>query len=150
MSLSPVLVWFLAGLLLVLAELFLPGVILVFFGLGAWLVAVTSALGLTEGLTSQLVVFGAGSLAMLLLLRRWFRSKLHGYVSADQDPADNLDNPAGEMVTVTVGIAPGSDAGRVEYKGAAWQARSNTAIPAGARARILETDGITLVVAPVA
>lgn len=148
MSLSPILVWFLVGLLLVLSELALPGVILVFFGLGAWLVAATCAMGLTQGLTSQLIVFGAGSLLLLLVLRRWLRGKLHGHQSADQDPAANLDNPAGDSVTVTVAVEPGNDEGRVEYKGAIWHARSDATIAVGSRARITETDGITLVVTP--
>lgn len=149
MSFSPILIWFLVGLALVLLELAAPGVILVFFGLGAWIVLITTALGLTSGLTSQLLVFGAASVILLVLLRRRFRNKLHGHESAGQSPADNLDNPAGDLVTVTVAVEPGADTGRVEYKGAEWQARSEVAIGAGQRARIHETDGITLVVTPV-
>ncbi|RKZ14386.1 hypothetical protein DRQ50_09030 [bacterium] len=148
MSISPVLVWFLAGLVLILLELAAPGVILVFFGLGAWVVVATTALGLTGGLTSQLLVFAVASLLLLVLLRRWFRNKLHGHESAGQSGADNLDNPAGDLVTVTVAIAPGSDSGRVEYKGATWSARSETSIAGGQRARIIDTEGITLVVTP--
>jgi membrane protein implicated in regulation of membrane protease activity len=146
MNVSPVLIWFLAGLVLVLLEFPLPGVILVFFGLGAWVTALTTALGLTPGLTAQLLTFGVSSLLLLVALRRWFRTRLHGHESGGQDPVENIDTPAGDLVTVTAAIVPGSEEGRVEYKGAAWRARSGESISAGRRAVIVETDGITLVV----
>lgn len=148
MNIDPVLIWFLAGLVLVLLEFAAPGVIIVFFGLGAWVAAITTWTGLTQGLTSQLLTAGISSLVLLVALRRWLRARLTGHVSDDQDPARNLDSDAGAVVTVTADITPGSDAGRVEFKGAAWHARSKTAIPAGARAVVVETDGITLVVKP--
>jgi len=149
MSISPILIWFLAGLALVLLEFAAPGVILVFFGLGAWITALTTLLGLTPGLTSQLLVFGISSVILLVVLRRWFRKRLFGHTSGDQDPLENLDTPAGDKVLVTVAVVPGSDAGRVEYKGAEWEARAVEPIAAGEPAVIVETDGITLVIKPV-
>jgi len=148
MSINPILIWFLAGLVLLLLEFAAPGVIIVFFGLGAWIAAVTTWLGLTDSLTSQLLTAGASSVVLLVVLRRWLRTRLTGHVSDDQDPARNIDGPAGALVAVTTDIAPGSDAGRVEFKGAAWRARSDEAIPAGGRAVVVETDGITLIVKP--
>ena len=149
MNVSPVLIWFLAGLALVLLEFAVPGVILIFFGLGAWVTALTTVLGLTTGLTSQLLVFGVSSVILLVVLRRWFRNRLFGHTSGDQDPSKNLDTPTGDKVMVTVALVPGSDIGRVEYKGAEWHARSEEPIAAGQPAVIVETDGITLVVKPV-
>jgi membrane protein implicated in regulation of membrane protease activity len=148
MNFDPILIWFLIGLALVMSEFMLPGVILVFFGAGCWVTALTTWLGLTGSWTSQLLVFALSSVVMLLLLRRWFRARLSGYLGADHDPEANLDDLAGQAVTVTTAIAPGSDAGRVLYKGAEWSARSTTDIPAGSRAVITAADGITLVVRP--
>ncbi|MAE69408.1 MAG: hypothetical protein CME06_02940 [Gemmatimonadetes bacterium] len=51
------LLWFVVGLALALAEMAAPGVILIFFGLGAWVVALTTWIGLTPGLQSQLLLF---------------------------------------------------------------------------------------------
>lgn len=147
MSLDPVLLWFLAGLALVLAEFMMPGVILVFFGIGAWLAALTTWLGLTPGWTSQLLTFAVASLALLIPLRRWARLRFFGYVGAGQDPGLNLDDLAGGEVVVTEEI-PAGGAGRVEYKGAAWKARSDTHLPTGAPAAIVRAEGITLVVRP--
>lgn len=147
MNFDPVLLWFLAGLALILAEFTLPGVILVFFGVGAWLTALTTWLGLTAGWTSQLLTFAIASLALLVPLRRWARLRFFGYIGDDQDPDLNLDDLAGEEVVVTMEILPGST-GQVEYKGAAWQARSESLLPAGSPAAIVRAEGITLIVRP--
>ena len=147
MHLDPVLIWFLAGLALILSEFMLPGFILVFFGVGAWITAVTTWLGLTSGWTSQLLTFAISSVVLLIPLRRWFRARFFGYVGGDQDPEVNLDDLAGHEVLVTMDIQPG-EVGKVEYKGATWQARSDTALKAGAQAIIIRADSITLTVRP--
>ncbi len=147
MTFNPVLIWFLAGLALVLFEFAVPGVILVFFGLGAWITAMTTWAGLTGGWTSQLLTFALSSVLMLVYLRRWFRAKFFGHNTGDQDPLDNLDEFQGQVVIVTADIDPTSG-GKVEYKGADWSARCDTPLTAGTRAVIQSVDGITLVVSP--
>ncbi len=147
MHFDPVLIWFLAGLALILSEFILPGVILVFFGIGAWIVAVTVWLGATPGWTAQLLTFTISSVILLTMLRRWFRARFFGYVEDDQDPENNLDTLAGHEVLVTTEIIPG-ETGQVEYKGAAWSARSESALKKGDHAVIVENEGITLVVRP--
>ena len=148
MSFNPILVWFLIGLALLLSEFMLPGIILVFFGVGAWIVALTTWIGLTGGTTSQLLVFAVSSILLLVLLRRWFRARFLGHKTGEQDPLHNLDDLTGEAVTVSTAIEPGSGEGKVEYKGASWSARSETPLDAGSRAVGTAVDGITLVVRP--
>lgn len=148
MSFNPLLIWFLIGLALVLSEFMVPGVILVFFGMGAWTVAVTSWLGLTTGSTSQLLVFAVSSVIYLILLRRWFQGRFIGFEADRQNPKDNIDEFQGQLVTVTHDIDPESGQGKVEFKGAAWSARSEVFIPSHKRARIIGVDSITLLVEP--
>ncbi len=147
MTFNPVLMWFLAGLALFLFEFTVPGVILVFFGIGAWVTAMTTWLGLTGDWTSQFLTFAVSSVLMLVFLRRFFRDRFFGHKTREQDPQDNLDEFKGQVVMVTEDIDPESG-GKVEYKGADWSARCDTAIPAGNRAVIQFADGITLVVNP--
>jgi membrane protein implicated in regulation of membrane protease activity len=147
MDINPVIIWFVAGLVLILSEFMLPGVVLVFFGAGAWLTALTSWLGLTPGWSSQLLVFGVSSVLLIVLLRRRLRLRFFGHVGGEQDPVDNLDELAGEHVVVTRAVTP-EDGGQVEYKGAAWQARSETPLEVGQRAVVTAVDGITLIVRP--
>ena len=147
MNFDPVLLWFLAGLALILSEFVLPGVILLFFGIGAWLTAVTCWMDITPGWTAQLLTFAVSSVLPLVLLRKWFRVRFFGYVADDQDPEDNIDDLAGNIVTAKTDIQPG-ETGQVEYKGAVWSARSETALAAGSQAVIVMADGITLVIRP--
>ena len=147
MTFNPILIWFLAGLALVLFEFTVPGVILVFFGLGAWITSLTTWVGLTDGWTSQLLTFSVSSVLLLVLLRQWFRAKFFGHLTGGQDPLENLDEFKGQVVIVTADIDP-ARGGKVEYKGADWSAQCDTALPAGARAVIQSVDGITLVVSP--
>ena len=147
MDFNPVLIWFLAGLALIIFEFAVPGVILVFFGIGAWVTALTTWMGLTSGWTSQLLVFAVSSVLMLVFLRRWFRARFFGHSSDVQDPLENLDEFRDQVVIVTEDVDPDSG-GRVEFKGADWSARCDTALPVGARAVIHSVDGITLLVRP--
>ena len=48
------------------------------------------------------------------------------------------------IVVVTEDVSP--DGGKVEYKGAAWSARSESEIAAGEHATVVAVEGITLVV----
>ena len=148
MEFSPELIWFLVGLALVLAEFMLPGVILVFFGLGAWVTAVTSWIGLTPGWSSQLLTFAISSVVLLALLRRWFRARFFGYVGDDHALDENIDEFKGQVVKVTSELPGSGDEGKVEFKGASWTARSEEAIAAGDKAIVENAEGITLVVRP--
>jgi len=144
MTLDPLLIWFLVGLALILVEFMLPGIILVFFGCGAWIVAVTTWLGLTDTLWSQLLLFAVVSILLLLCLRRWVRSRFLGFMSSEQDPSVDLDDFTGREVKVVQAIAPGSREGRVEFKGAEWIAVADHSLAKGKLARIIAVDGITL------
>ena len=140
---SPAQIWFLVGLFLVLAEFVLPGVILVFIGLGAWLVSLTTWLGWTESLGSQMIVFAVASLVLLLGLRRLFKSWLTGFSRTNPDAARNLDDFIGKPVRVMSAFESGVP-GKVEFKGASWTAESDDAFQPGDTAVITGVDGLCL------
>ncbi len=147
MPMNPLILWFVAGLILILSEFMLPGVILVFFGAGAWIVALCVWLGLTPGTGSQLIVFAVTSVLLLLLLRRRFRAGFLGKVREDGLTGDNIDDEVGGVVIVLEDMIPNVK-GHVEYKGATWQALSPTALAKGDRAVITAHQGITLIIKP--
>ena len=70
--------WLLLGLALLLSEFFFPGLIAVFFGLGALLVGALTLVGLVEGLAWQVLLFSLFSVGTLWLLRRRFQRWLRG------------------------------------------------------------------------
>jgi membrane-bound serine protease (ClpP class) len=144
MILNPTLIWFLLGLVLIFLEFAVPGVILIFFGLGAWLVALTTYLGLTVSLESQLLLFAITSIVLLLVLRKWIKGKFYGHVSDVQDLTKNIDEFTGKSVVVLKDVIPGKMDGMVEFKGATWKAVSDEHIKNGEVAVITSIDGITL------
>ena len=140
---NPGLLWFLAGLLLILLEFAIPGVIIVFFGLGAWTASLFTFLGVTPDFDAQVLVFGVTSVILLVVLRKVFRGKGYGFVTRRQDLGQDLDEFTGKPVTVLDRLAPGAT-GRVRFKGSPWQAVSDDTIEAGETARIISCEGITL------
>ena len=142
---TPEFVWFVCGVVLVLLEFVVPGVILVFFGLGAWATALTTFTGLTEGNASQLLVFAVVSVVLLFGLRRYIRSRFSGFVSDRQAPDQNLDEFTGKSVLVLEEIAPGKP-GKVEFKGAPWSAVSKDVFRQGENGVIEKMDGLTLII----
>lgn len=139
---DPYVVWFVVGLVLVLAEFAVPGVILVFVGLGAWLASLTTWAGWTESLGSQMTVFAVGSLVLLLGLRRVFKPWFTGISSSSANPGD-LDEFVGRRVTVITAVAP-SVRGKVEFKGANWSAESDASFEPGEVALISRVEGLCL------
>ena len=141
---NPILIWFLLGLALIFLEFVVPGVILVFFGIGAWTVAATTYLGWTSSLESQLLLFAITSIVLLVLLRKWIKGKFYGHVRAVQDLTKNIDEFTGQSVIVVQDVIPNKLEGAVEFKGARWNAVSDEHIKNGEVAIITDFDGITL------
>ena len=144
---NPTLVWFVVGTVLALLEFVAPGIILIFFAGGAWIVSFTSWIGLTGSLESQLFLFAVSSAALLISLRRWIRGKFSGHITGVQDPLTNLDEFTGKTVPVIADVVPGRPGGKVEFKGSTWSAESVEEIKAGEMAVITGMAGIVLKVA---
>ena len=142
--LSPTLLWFLAGLILAFLEFVVPGVILIFFGIGAWFAAVTTHFGLTASLESQLLTFAISSIALLVVMRNWIKGKFYGHVSDVQDLSKNLDEFTGKSVVVVKDVIPDKVEGVVEFKGTTWSAVSEEHMGKGDVGIIEGIDGITL------
>jgi len=121
--------WFLAGVVLLLAELATPGFVLLFFALGAF-VAALAAYALNIGVGSQIVVFLAASLAGVALLRRMFLRVFRGRTS--QAAADDglADSGAGKIAVVTRATGPGRQ-GEIKFRGSFWRAESPEPIDEG-------------------
>jgi len=142
---NPGLLWFIAGLAMLIAELFVPSLIVMFFGLGAWVVSACCLLfGL--GLPAQLVIFAAASLLLLALLRRKLTTVFLGHVSSRQESGKNIEDFYGREALVVARIEPGRP-GRVEFNGVAWDAESDVSIDSDERVKILDRNGLRLKVA---
>ncbi len=140
--LRPQLLWFGLGVVLLLLEFASPGVVLIFFALGAWLVALL-CMTVEISLNLQLGVFVVLSVVLLLV----FRSRIKGRIDRRQPTVGGgeSDEFVGRRALVTREI--GSDrAGRVDYRGTTWQAEAGERIPQGAAVEIVNKKNLTLIV----
>lgn len=145
MAFSAISVWAGLGIVLMMLELLLPGLVVVFVGLGAVSVAGMLHLGWIESLPAQFSAWFATTLLYTFTLRVAIVRLYPG----DQIQQDIDEDTAliGLEATVTETIAPGA-AGRVAYGDTTWRAELVDAeadpIYAGARVQIASRDNITL------
>lgn len=137
--------WLILGALLVLSEFFVTGIVAIFFGVGAILVGLATALGLLSSATEQILMFAVLSVAALLLARERVKIWFRGNVSDRWDGDKDLIASRGERVTVTADFIDG--VGRVRLSGADWKAElegGEGRLAVGDTAWVIGHRGITL------
>ena len=140
--LEPEVIWFLAGLALLILEFALPGLIIFFFGVGACVVAVVCLI--TDiSLNVQLIIFIGSSVLSLLLLRKWLKGVFLGHTASKQDLKENLEEFVGQRAVVKEKILP-KIGGKVEFRGTNWEAQADQEIAEGTAVEIIGKDNITL------
>lgn len=144
-DLSPVLLWFLAGVFFFVMELLLPGLIVFFFGLGAWCAALVLYL-LPMSLSSQLLVFLAASLIFLILLRSTLKKVFLGR-TLEKDAMDSSLPLTGTGEVIEDILPPA--AGKVKYGGSFWQASADQPLTKGTVVRILSKNNLIIKVGPI-
>lgn len=143
-SVSPILIWFLLGIVFFVIELIVPAFVLFFLGIGAWVT--TSVLALTDvTLTVQMLIFLVSSLVSLVMLRRWLRSIFFGN-SSEEDGSTIVHASPSTGVVIEAIVPPGL--GRVKYGGSFWQATAEEPIQVNAVVRILERKNLVVQVCP--
>lgn len=140
-------IWAMIGVMLLIMEVFMPGLIVFFFGVGALVVAVVCAIWHVE-INTQLILFIITSVILLVALRRWLKGVFMGFTSNSQDSEKNTQDFVGKKVVVVQTISP-IQPGIVELNGTNWKAAAETAIAAGAVVEIVGNDNLTLLVKPV-
>ncbi|MCX6164680.1 MAG: NfeD family protein [Ignavibacteriae bacterium] len=142
------LVWFIVGVVFFLAEMIVPGFIIFFFGIGAWVAAIAALFGL-DNLTIQLLIFVVVSVLSLILFRKKgksiFKGKEKAFQSKDDDKLDEfIEDIQGKKATVISDIIPGEISGKVEFRGTQWKADADEIIKTGTVVEIIKRDNITL------
>lgn len=131
---SPWLIWFLMGTGFAFLELLIPGFIVVFFGIGCWVVAGILLIR-DVPVSAQIGIFIAGTIASIVLLRK-FLIKIFRGMSSDKAGEGLDDFPRGVHVTVTSEILPNRN-GRIAFRGAPWDAASDEQIAEGETVEII-------------
>ncbi|MDH5561397.1 MAG: NfeD family protein [Deltaproteobacteria bacterium] len=140
--------WLVFGVILMLLELLLPGLVVVFLGTAAILVSLAMSLGFIEEILSSVTAWFISSIVLTL----GFRGLVMKFIPAGDvsfGEPDNLIDSYGKIVTVVeeIGLEEG---GRILYQDSTWPAiTEGEHIPIGAKAKILTRINVTFVVEPV-
>lgn len=137
LTFSPWLVWFLAGIAIMLAELAVPGFVIIFFGLGCWGASVVAAFS-PDSYSAQVAVFVIVAVASLMTLRKVAMRVFVGR-SEGQETEDSGNVPVGSRITLDQDLEAGQ-VGRVRFRGTMWDAISEDRILAGSDAEITGVD----------
>lgn len=146
-SLHPAVLWFIVGVVLVIAEFLVPGFVVIFFGAGALIVSLLCWLGWVEQTSAQLLLFSVCSLVMLFglrwLVKGWFVGQ-----SKKQGDSDEMSDIIGHEVRCLTSFSAAEPYGKAEFKGANWKARSSVPLSEGSYAIIEAVDGLCLILKP--
>lgn len=141
---KPAVIWFFIGLVLALLELGIPGMLILFFGFGAWITAL-AFLFYDPGIDAQIIIFMVSSLLSILLLRKSLKRM---FFKEDPNKEETLEDEfIGKTAIVETEInkdKPGS----VSFKGANWEAIADQKLKVGQRVKIVANESIRLHVAP--
>lgn len=136
---DPAVVWFLVGLGLLLLELALPGLVVLFFGIGAWVTALFCVI-LDINLNWQILIFLVASLLGLALLRKYLKNRF--FNRTDKKIEDQLEEYIGHKAKAVTDFIDGS--GTIEFKGTQWSAQCDEAVSKGEWVVIKSKDSLTL------
>ena len=132
--------WAVAGIVLILTELAVPAFVLVWFGLGALVVALLLLVLPQIGLTTQLSIWLVVSVALVALWFKLFKPNMHKTRIGMSDA-----NVIGEIGMLTREVAP-FQKGEVRFQkpmvgSDVWQCIADEAIAVGARVKVLAVEG---------
>ena len=133
--------WMILGAVLLGAELFAIDAqfYMVFLGISAALVGLAGFLGIAMPESVQWTVFAALSLIFFFTFRKSLYAKIRG--GGESYP----EGLTGDSIVIEQELPAGGE-GRSEHRGSKWTVRNvgATTIAAGARARVVKAQGLTL------
>ena len=132
--------WLISGIVLILTELAIPGFFVIWFGVGALVVALLTAIAPAIPISVQLVIWAIASSAMVVL---WFRvfNKTRAQTHAGTADGDVI----GETGLVVNDVAP-YIRGKVRFQrpilgSDEWPCISDEEIEIGARVKVISIEG---------
>ncbi|MCB0794991.1 MAG: NfeD family protein [Flavobacteriales bacterium] len=136
--------WAGAAIVMIIAEIFVPGLFLLCLGVGCGGGAVAAALGGGPGI--QLLTFSAISLMCFLTLRPLLMKKMWN----GEQVRTNVDALVGRRARVTQDFEPGLRLGRVAIDGDDWRAECTVdrSLRSGDVVQVVRVESNTLIVEP--
>jgi membrane protein implicated in regulation of membrane protease activity len=140
--------WILLGVILIVAETFTLGFVLLWFGVGALLAAGAGMLGVS--LLGQFLIFAAVSIALTAASRTIFANFLSRH---DDDTVKmGVDSLPGQIGTVTSASKGALNEGAVKVYGSTWTAfpeDGDTELVEGEKVEVVRIQGSSIYVRPI-
>jgi len=138
-------VWLGFGIFCIASEFLLPGLVMLFVGMGALTVVLAMYLGHIDSVLQQLITFFVSSTFYLLTLR--FLILRFVPTNTKKENIDEDEDVMGSIVEVIADISPGK-VGRIQHSDSSWQAKTtgDETILKGQSAKIVGRDNITWIV----
>jgi inner membrane protein len=134
--------WFVAGFIFFILEFAIPGLILFFFAVGAWIVAIL-CLFLNIGIDAQLIIFALTTLVTTIFFRNWVKNLIWKKSSTSEIESEFI----GKSGKAETPIGPGKK-GKIAFKGTSWDATSDEQIEKGEDVVVVGNESILLIVKP--
>ncbi len=126
-------------------EIVVPGMITIFLGLAAVLVALGYKTGLLEGILSGFTTWFIASLFSIFVIREFVKKLLPGESSFKH--IDEDVDAYGCIVEVIKNVTMENNDGRIKFRGTTWQATTTEhLIRTGEKARIVARDNLVWIV----
>jgi len=137
--------WLGSGIFLMAIEFLVPGLVMVFVGLGSLTVVFGMHFGYIDGILQQFTTFFISSIIYLLTLR-FLVIRFVPSVTRKEN-IDEDEEVIGSIVELVEDINSG-EFGRVKHSGSSWQARAegDQTILKGEQVKIIGRDNITWIV----
>ena len=137
--------WLGSGIFLMAVEFLVPGLVMVFVGLGSLTVVFGMHFGYIDGILQQFTTFFISSIIYLFTLRFLVLRFVPSFTRKEN--IDEDEEVMGSIVEIVADINSG-ELGRVEHSGSSWQARAegDQTILKGEQVKIIGRDNITWIV----
>ncbi len=145
MHFDPALIWLIIGATLIVIELFMPGVLMLWFGIAALITALVTWF-LPIELELQILVMAVLSIISLAIGRMVYK-KMGDTSDTSSEPINaRTARYIGNITHTEEAIIDGR--GRVKIEDSSWLCQCKTDLPAGTRVKIIGATGTVLIVEP--
>lgn len=139
-------IWIITGIACILLEFVIPGLIIIFFGVGALVTGLALLAGLPTGNGIPFILFSAVSIASIILLRKQFAKIFRGTDVVNDDGRVSSDD---DIVGCSARVIAWDDTrqeGKIDLRGSTWNARSTDTLTVGDAVKVSKRNGIHLLV----
>ena len=131
------------------AEIFVPGAVVIFLGLAALVVGLGRWVGLIHGWMASFTVWFILSLLIIIILQRLAKKLIPGEENAYPLLDEDID-AFGSIALVSKKIVPGTSKGRIRIRDSTWPATTvDEIIPKGKKVKLIYRENLTWMVEPV-